>query len=57
VPVLRYRFRRHRRRARRQVQGRRALAAEIDGLWPATHAASKYVVFTGGEPLLQLDKR
>jgi 7-carboxy-7-deazaguanine synthase len=34
-----------------------ALAAEIDGLWPATHAASKYVVFTGGEPLLQLDKR
>jgi len=33
-----------------------ALAAEIDGLWPATHAASKYVVFTGGEPLLQLDE-
>jgi 7-carboxy-7-deazaguanine synthase len=33
-----------------------ALAADIDGLWPATHAASKYVVFTGGEPLLQLDK-
>lgn len=33
-----------------------ALAAEIDGLWPATHAASKYVVFTGGEPLLQLDR-
>jgi 7-carboxy-7-deazaguanine synthase (Cx14CxxC type) len=32
-----------------------ALAAEIDSLWPATHAASKYVVFTGGEPLLQLD--
>ncbi|MGB9107686.1 MAG: 7-carboxy-7-deazaguanine synthase [Telluria sp.] len=32
-----------------------ALAAEIDRLWPATHAASKYVVFTGGEPLLQLD--
>ena len=31
------------------------LAAEIDGLWPATHSASKYVVFTGGEPLLQLD--
>jgi 7-carboxy-7-deazaguanine synthase (Cx14CxxC type) len=33
-----------------------ALAAEIDGLWPATHAPSKYVVFTGGEPLLQLDE-
>lgn len=32
-----------------------ALAAEINSLWPATHAASKYVVFTGGEPLLQLD--
>jgi 7-carboxy-7-deazaguanine synthase (Cx14CxxC type) len=32
-----------------------ALAALIDSLWPATHAASKYVVFTGGEPLLQLD--
>jgi 7-carboxy-7-deazaguanine synthase (Cx14CxxC type) len=32
-----------------------ALAAEIDGLWPARHTASKYVVFTGGEPLLQLD--
>jgi 7-carboxy-7-deazaguanine synthase len=31
------------------------LAATIDALWPATHAASKYVVFTGGEPLLQLD--
>ena len=33
-----------------------ALAAEINGLWPAAHAASKYVVFTGGEPLLQLDE-
>ena len=32
------------------------LAAEIDGLWPAAHAASKYVVVTGGEPLLQLDR-
>lgn len=32
-----------------------SLAREIDSLWPATHAASKYVVFTGGEPLLQLD--
>ena len=32
-----------------------ALAAEIDSLWPASYAASKYVVFTGGEPLLQLD--
>jgi 7-carboxy-7-deazaguanine synthase (Cx14CxxC type) len=32
-----------------------ALARVIDGLWPSAHAASKYVVFTGGEPLLQLD--
>ncbi|HEY6773499.1 MAG TPA: 7-carboxy-7-deazaguanine synthase [Oxalicibacterium sp.] len=32
-----------------------ALARTIDALWPASHAASKYVVFTGGEPLLQLD--
>ncbi|MEV4777726.1 7-carboxy-7-deazaguanine synthase [Burkholderia sp. LMU1-1-1.1] len=31
------------------------LAATIAALWPATYAASKYVVFTGGEPLLQLD--
>ncbi len=33
-----------------------SLAQTIDRLWPATYAASKYVVFTGGEPLLQLDK-
>ena len=32
-----------------------ALAATIDALWPADYPASKYVVFTGGEPLLQLD--
>jgi 7-carboxy-7-deazaguanine synthase (Cx14CxxC type) len=32
------------------------LAGLIDSLWPASHAASKYVVFTGGEPLLQLDE-
>lgn len=31
------------------------LAALIDSLWPASYAPSKYVVFTGGEPLLQLD--
>ena len=33
----------------------RALAETIDSLWPSTYRASKYVVFTGGEPLLQLD--
>jgi len=32
-----------------------ALAATINALWPDTYTASKYVVFTGGEPLLQLD--
>ncbi|MES2739959.1 MAG: 7-carboxy-7-deazaguanine synthase [Pseudomonadota bacterium] len=26
-----------------------------DGLWPAAYPANKYVVLTGGEPLLQLD--
>jgi 7-carboxy-7-deazaguanine synthase (Cx14CxxC type) len=31
------------------------LAQQINGLWPSSHVASKYVVFTGGEPLLQLD--
>ena len=31
------------------------LAGTIDSLWPSTYTASKYVVFTGGEPLLQLD--
>lgn len=32
-----------------------SLAAAIDELWPRSNSASKYVVFTGGEPLLQLD--
>jgi 7-carboxy-7-deazaguanine synthase (Cx14CxxC type) len=32
-----------------------ALAQEIDSLWPQDHG-HKYVVFTGGEPLLQLDE-
>lgn len=31
------------------------LAKTINSLWPSAYAASKYVVFTGGEPLLQLD--
>jgi 7-carboxy-7-deazaguanine synthase len=31
------------------------LAAVIDAQWPAARAGKKYVVFTGGEPLLQLD--
>jgi len=32
-----------------------ALAQTINALWPSAYTASKYVVFTGGEPLLQLD--
>jgi len=32
-----------------------SLAQLINSLWPASYPASKYVVFTGGEPLLQLD--
>lgn len=32
-----------------------ALATCINDLWPKSYSASKYVVFTGGEPLLQLD--
>jgi 7-carboxy-7-deazaguanine synthase len=31
------------------------LADVINGLWPADYPNRKYVVFTGGEPLLQLD--
>lgn len=31
------------------------LAATIDALWPASYPQKKYVVFTGGEPLMQLD--
>ena len=33
-----------------------ALAHTIDSLWPTAYPAHKYVVFTGGEPLLQLDE-
>ncbi len=32
------------------------LAAVIDSQWPVARTGKKYVVFTGGEPLLQLDK-
>ncbi len=33
-----------------------SLAQRIDSLWPTRYGASKFVVFTGGEPLLQLDE-
>ncbi len=32
-----------------------SLAARIAAQWPAAHPQNRYVVFTGGEPLLQLD--
>ena len=32
-----------------------SLANEINALWPKAFLENKYVVFTGGEPLLQLD--
>ncbi len=32
------------------------LACVITSLWPSGYALGKYVVFTGGEPLLQLDR-
>jgi 7-carboxy-7-deazaguanine synthase (Cx14CxxC type) len=33
-----------------------ALARTINSLWPRDYPIQKYVVFTGGEPLLQLDE-
>jgi 7-carboxy-7-deazaguanine synthase len=32
-----------------------ALAAAVEGAWPSSEAAPRFVVCTGGEPLLQLD--
>jgi 7-carboxy-7-deazaguanine synthase (Cx14CxxC type) len=34
----------------------KGLAAAINGFWPSDHSASKFVVCTGGEPLLQLNE-
>jgi 7-carboxy-7-deazaguanine synthase len=34
-----------------------ALAERINSLWPVSYPQTKYVVFTGGEPLLQLDTK
>ncbi|MBI3230069.1 MAG: 7-carboxy-7-deazaguanine synthase, partial [Burkholderiales bacterium] len=33
-----------------------SLALAVASLWPESYASSKYVVCTGGEPLLQLDE-
>ncbi len=38
-----------------KFESAQALAALIDAQWPAAQPHHKYVVFTGGEPLLQLD--
>ncbi len=32
-----------------------SLATTVNGLWPADYPASKFIVITGGEPMLQLD--
>jgi 7-carboxy-7-deazaguanine synthase (Cx14CxxC type) len=32
-----------------------ALARQIEALWPAGHSAQRFVVLTGGEPLLQVN--
>ena len=36
--------------------GAEQLAERIDSLWPSNYPATKFVVLTGGEPLLQLDE-
>lgn len=54
LPVLRHRLRRDGRGGRRAVRGRGLLADAIAATW-AGGAENRYVVFTGGEPLLQLD--
>jgi 7-carboxy-7-deazaguanine synthase len=33
-----------------------SLASAIDNMWPAAHQGERFVVCTGGEPLLQLDR-
>lgn len=38
-----------------KYQNASALAATINSQWPSAQPHHKYVVFTGGEPLLQLD--
>lgn len=38
-----------------QFKNAEALAHAIDSFWPISHQNHKYVVLTGGEPLLQVD--
>ena len=57
LPVLRHGFRRHRRRRRRKIRiARGSGAADCRETWPASASRDqRFVVCTGGEPLLQLD--
>ena len=38
-----------------RYDGAQALASQIAALWPAAFASQRFVVLTGGEPLLQVD--
>ena len=58
LPVLRHRLRRHRRPGRRPLRDRRGAGGRDRRCWQDAAAGEPgrpYVVFTGGEPLLQLD--
>jgi hypothetical protein len=54
LQLLRYGFRRDRWTRRRTVRRCRSLVDAVDRAWGA-RGAGKFVVCTGGEPLLQLD--
>ncbi len=57
LPVLRHRLRRDRRRRRREVPDpRRIWPLPSPPTWAADSNAERFVVCTGGEPLLQLDE-
>jgi len=55
VPVLRHRFCRNRWHAGRPLRNAGELADTVAAQWTGI-GANRYVVLTGGEPLLQVDK-
>ena len=57
VPLLRHRFRRHRRRGRRQVRDRRWISRGACRAAADRSPRAGLVVLTGGEPMLQVDER